>query len=209
MPNTDELDCILVTLFEDAMAGLEKQLSGGLTDRPQTRGDEFAKWFAGSKIVDAAGKPVVLYHGTSKDGDFKSFRIPAQGVWFTKVPDGPFGASGYAENNDSQGYRWENGGFVSTNTASRVIPVFVKATNPKFYPENPDELRLAGANSSSATGYRREQAILWNKLRAEGHDAAVIGDFDVVVVFGDTTQIKSAVGNKNFNPTKKGMAEGR
>jgi hypothetical protein len=44
------------------------------------------RWFAGSQAVDANGEPLKLYHGTSKDADFKSFKMPKNGVWFTTDP---------------------------------------------------------------------------------------------------------------------------
>ena len=39
--------------------------------RDQTDTPEFKKWFGNSKVVDADGKPMVVYHGTK--GDFTSF----------------------------------------------------------------------------------------------------------------------------------------
>lgn len=38
----------------------------------QERQANFAKWFAGSKVVDENGKPMVVYHGTSRNGAIKS-----------------------------------------------------------------------------------------------------------------------------------------
>jgi ADP-Ribosyltransferase in polyvalent proteins len=55
---------------------------GGIdpTCSPHDGGDdinspEFKKWFAGSKVVDSDGKPLVVYHGTGRD--FETFRTPA------------------------------------------------------------------------------------------------------------------------------------
>jgi hypothetical protein len=47
---------------------------------------DFYKWFDGSKAVDADGNPLKLYHGTSKDKDFKYFNVAKSGVWFTPSP---------------------------------------------------------------------------------------------------------------------------
>lgn len=41
---------------------------------PVTERPEFKAWFEGSKVVDADGKPLVVYHGTS-GADFQEFKI--------------------------------------------------------------------------------------------------------------------------------------
>ena len=60
--------------------------------------DAFWKWFGDSKVVDAKGEPLVVYHGTNKE--FVSFDLEkskAGHVWFTadsaaaKVYAGYFG----------------------------------------------------------------------------------------------------------------------
>ena len=156
---------------------------------------EFKRWFDGSKIVDAAGNPLRLYHGTSRDQDFKQFKVPGNGAWFTTNPKD---ASQYAIENDSQNYRWDSGGYVRTNTASRVIPVYVRAMNPLRITELPDEVRHAGANNRGGDPtktYRKAQRDWFDKLRREGYDAVVIGG-DTVVVLNSPKQIKSAIGNR-------------
>ncbi|MDN5934955.1 MAG: hypothetical protein L0H75_02110, partial [Nitrosospira sp.] len=59
----------------------------------QTETPEFKKWFAGSKVVDEDGKPLVVYHGTNKD--VKSFRVKNRGLAYYFTPD-PDQASSYA-----------------------------------------------------------------------------------------------------------------
>lgn len=47
----------------------------------------FSRWFSGSKVVDAQGRPLVVYHGTPRSG-FDVFRAPARrGIFFSDVPD--------------------------------------------------------------------------------------------------------------------------
>ena len=44
--------------------------------------ENFERWFASSKIVDAAGAPLVLHHGTAGE-EFDTFRPrTARAVWF-------------------------------------------------------------------------------------------------------------------------------
>lgn len=159
-----------------------------------------ARWFAGSKIVDATGKPLLLYHGTSKDQDFKTFKVPSNGAWFTTDPAE---ASQYAIENDSQKSEWDpwSREFKPIHSAARVIPVFVRATNPKHFTVWPDELRYS-------ENYRKAQGALFNQLRQQGHDAVTYGTpISLVIVLGGPEQIKSAIGNKTFDPKKKGLTE--
>jgi hypothetical protein len=69
----------------------------------------------------------------------------------------------------------------------------------KTYTQWPDEVRLAD-------NYKRMQGILFDRLRVEGYDA--VQSQDVIVVIGSPNQIKSAIGNRKFDPTKKNIDEG-
>lgn len=165
------------------------------------RTEAFQNWFAGSQAVDPTGQPLVLYHGTSKDQDFKHFRMPKNGVWFTTDPKD---ASDYAMENDSQTHQWDHDSrsFVAKHTASRVIPVYLKIINPKRYGELPPELR-------HAENYRRAQGVLFDRLRAEGYDSVIIGDHTYVLLdYNHPDKVKSAIGNKTFS-NKKNIHEMR
>lgn len=153
------------------------------------------RWFAGSKIMDHNDRPLKLYHGTSKDMDFKSFRMPKNGVWFTTDP---MEASSYAEENDSKDLKYIDGKFVGVNNAQRVIPCYLRATSPLYINNWPDEFNV--------DNYRRAQGIYFDKLRAQGHDAVVFRN-KIYVAIGSPTQIKSAIGNVKFDGTKKGLHE--
>ena len=75
---------------------------------------EFQKWFSGSKVVDDAGKPLVVYHGTAEPFQHHE-KFPA---YFT---NNPAAASGYAL------YR---GSWVGKE-GSNVRPAYLKIRNPK------------------------------------------------------------------------------
>lgn len=148
------------------------------------------RWFAGSQAIDAEGRPLKLYHGTSKDADFKRFNVPKNGVWFTVDPHS---ASQYAEQNDSQSYRWDAGEYVRTNTAARVIPVYLKMLHPKRVASMaalmPAELRYKD-------NYRRSLGIVFDKLRSEGYDGVIIADEVYVMLDSNAPdKIKSAIGS--------------
>jgi len=53
---------------------------------PHAKAQAFERWFAGSKVVDARGRPLVMYHGTSRD--FDAFSIAeGDGAYFTSAAD--------------------------------------------------------------------------------------------------------------------------
>ena len=151
------------------------------------------KWFGGSEVVDERGEPLVVYTGTSKDTDFKAFKIPKNGAWF--VAD-PAEASQYAVDNDSQNLKYDpdTRRYREVNTASRVMPVFLSIKNPATLSE-------ADSNAMRyASNYRKVQGQIFDRLRAQGYDGVNMGN-GVWVVIGSPTQIKSAIGNTGaFDP---------
>lgn len=177
------------------------ELFTSVTDTPA-----FQHWFAGSKAVDANGRPLKLYHGTSKDADFKSFKMPKNGVWFT--PD-PKSASDYAQQNDSMDIRRGDGWtFKHVNTASRVIPVYLKMLNPKYFADMNGVINMLPPNLRYADNYRRTQGIVFDQLRGEGHDSVIIGnEVYVMLDYNMPSKIKSAIGSQNFADNKKNIHE--
>lgn len=78
----------------------------------------FRKWFGDSKVVDAEGRPLVVYHGTRKD--FTEFKPNDRngGIFLTANPDV---ASIYAGPEDG----------------ARLMPSYVRAVNPLYV--HPDD----------------------------------------------------------------------
>lgn len=155
---------------------------------------QFKNWFKNSAVVDSSGKPLRVYHGTSKDLDFTKFKIKQNGIWFTTSSDS---ASSYADQNDSMKTEpdWSSGGmtYKKVNTASRVIPVYLSIQNPaKLNTEQANKLK-------HADNYTKAQREVFNDLKSQGYDGVDFGH-GVYVVF-EPTQIKSAIGNNgNFDP---------
>ena len=174
---------------------LSQERAADQTDTPA-----FKEWFGDSKVVDKDGKPLVVYTGTSKDIDFSTFKIPKNGVWFITDPGA---ASQYALENDSKGYKYDPDvrTYVETNTASRVMPVFLRITNPTTLSEA-DNLLMR-----KATNYRRVQGQIFDRLRAQGYDGVDLGG-GVWVVLKEANQIKSATGNRGtFSKTSTRISE--
>lgn len=195
------------------------------------RTPEFKAWFGdwendpenASKIVDENGEPMVMYHGTSKDKDFDSFKISDRGAWFSSSPEE---ASSYASSNDSQKMKYDEGTrkYITTNTSSRVIPVFLNIKNLERQEDLDknvlDEYRKAGYKS-----YRNAQKYLFNQVKyknrnVEGfafdtREAGAAYNYAQVIVlfdgksieqdngtykwFGNEFNVKSAIGSK-FSP---------
>lgn len=140
---------------------------------------EFKRWFGESKVVDAEGKPQVVYHGTNKTFDVfdadaaRSIQTDAtaQGFYLTRYPED---ASGYATGR-------------SGRDGANILPVFVSLQNPYVWPS--DDLP-----PTRITAAKRAE------LESQGHDGIIYRDGEEVVAFRPE-QIKSATGNNGqFDP---------
>jgi hypothetical protein len=121
--------------------------------------------------------------------------VGRHGAWFTRDPAE---ASEYAERNDSQGYKQDGWKLTPINTASRVIPAYVKAENP-YTGDLPDEVLR--------DNYKKAQSDWFDTLRRKGHDAWIPArhNGDLVVVLKEPQQIKSIFNNGKFDPNQKHM----
>jgi len=166
---------------------------------------EFRNWFGDSKVVDAEGKPLVVYHGSPdlrfmrEDATFKSMKERigfgrAEGsFWFTPSLAT---AKTYADPRRAFDYQSAEEGIVSA---------FIKL-------ENPLVIDAAGQNWRDAQKRGKTSDVI-AAARDAGHDGVVIRNVkddynndkntrstDTYVVF-DSTQIKSATGNRGtFDP---------
>ena len=93
---------------------------GRLAEKLDVGTPEFGKWFGDSKVVDAGGKPIVVYHGTNAK-DFSVFDTQDFGSWFA---ENEYTARGYTQKTNESG--------------ARIIPVYLKIENPLNIPEDVD-----------------------------------------------------------------------
>lgn len=159
----------------------------------------FHDWSGGSELKDEHGRPKVMYHGTSSDKDYADFKVPKNGAWFT---DSKEGASAYASSNDSQNTKYDHftGKFHDINTASRVVPVYIKSKNTHNI--TPDENKKINVEN-----YKRAQGQVFSDMKTKGVDMVNHGG-GVVSVIGDSSQIKSAIGNRGtYSQKSKKMNE--
>ena len=158
------------------------------TDVAQT--PAFRAWFGSSKVVDAQGKPLVVYHGgpdgitkfsASKSGTFGA------GVYLTNAEDT---AKGYADN---AGPKYNSG---------KVHAVFAKIDRPYVvdYSLPMDELLKAKSVFKQRGSSER--------LSSDGYDGVVVidGDYREYVVFSPN-QIKSVDNKGTFSKSSNDIYE--
>jgi len=145
-----------------------------------TESPAFRKWFGDSKVVDATGEPLRVYHGTAED--FSAFDP-------TMLGDKTGGADAregffFAANSDSADqFTWKNG-----DKTGSIMPVYLSIRNPAR-----GVTLLDGSN-----GWAAAREI--DAAKAAGHDGIVF-DSDMLGHKGNTwvafspTQIKSAISN--------------
>ncbi|MER2539910.1 MAG: hypothetical protein ABTQ26_11780 [Azonexus sp.] len=137
--------------------------------RAQTETPEFKKWFGDSKVVDADGKPLVVYHGTNKD--FDTFRT-GLGAHFGTVDQAADILSFVEKTQGSEG--------------SNVMPVYLSIKNPK---------RTRDMGNSPISWAK--QVAKWQEQGFDGlvyRNTKEGSGGDSYVAF-DRKQIKSATGN--------------
>jgi molybdopterin converting factor small subunit len=182
-------------LLADARATVKGQqqavgrMEPAMSRAPQTDSKAFRDWFGGSKVVDAEGNPLVVYHGTFDD--------------FSKFSDRKLGAN-TDDNASSEAYAqtsrvgfWFNTKPMAGNKAGYTVdmPVYLSIQNPKR--EMSLDWLAQGLESTKGRTYRK-------RLIEQGYDGIVLTDEE----FGGTSyvafypeQIKSAIGNNGqFDP---------
>lgn len=104
------------TLPEDpkfiSVADQKKKAKPTKLERLSERTPEFDKWFKGSKVVDANGEPLPMYHGAK--ADFTVIKPDGLGLYFLTTD--PKFAEKYNTN--------------KTTPPNKVMPLFAKAVNP-------------------------------------------------------------------------------
>jgi hypothetical protein len=109
--------------FSDSTGDLRKSRDR-VTDTPA-----FRKWFGDSKVVDKAGRPRVVYHGTDADISVFDSSKAKQGwdknsdgaYWFSTAPEVASGFAGEMDGEMFGGQRLGN---------SNVLPVYLSIKNP-------------------------------------------------------------------------------
>ena len=150
----------------------------------QTETPEFKRWFGDSKVVDAEGEPLVVYHGSVHGGfDVATTRK----AFFT---DRASTANGYA---DPEAYTPGESPVVQPSYLRMLNPLIVDAKGEPW-------MRIPYEGQTVSTDYLAISA------RNLGHDGVIIKNVDddiyegdgkgtVYITMGKKAQIKSATGN--------------
>src|SRR5229473_6998226 len=91
--------------------------------RNLARTSEFHSWFAGSKIVDAEGSPLVVFHGTKSS--FEEFRSK------NRNPDIGFHFGDISQAEHFAGFNAHG----LTPVGGNIVPVYLRITNPLNVPD--------------------------------------------------------------------------
>ena len=200
-------DAAVIRGLDDVIKGTglfdnDRMLADGRVPRMRDIGSNFKRWFGASKVVDAQGNPLVMYHAT--EGNFSVFRKSHRDAYFA-TPDPEFA-------NDFL----SNSGSTEPKEGANVMPVYVKAENPFDY-ENPahvaqmvEHLQKTGWFRGVQPGFFEmgrwdsiEDRAVQRGIRDLGFDSFYVNEGGVknIGVF-KPEQIKSATGNNGeFNPS--------
>jgi len=162
----------------------------------------FREWFGDSKVVDAQGGPLVVYHGTPEAGGITEFNMNQGAAYFT------------SSSQVAGGYTSRRGVWRSAPTGA-VVPAYLALQNPLVV----DALGKRNDNipvpwqewKPKVFGNLPPNAMNMGKLveyaKAKGHDGAIVRNVvdtanpqetvksDVFIAFRPE-QIKSAIGNR-------------
>jgi hypothetical protein len=187
-----------VVAFDDHQA-----VHPGVQDKQSkiTETQAFKEWFGDSKVVDADGKPLVVYHGTN--ADIEEFGGYEWAGWFSANPEL---AGGYPRPISDKDY-----------TGPNVMPVYLSIKNPLRIEvdmnDNVDAikplLRKLGLDDNLSNDYGRGHLVyrvVTSQKFAEGvhrlgYDGIIVKEGGVETYApSQPTQIKSATGNNgNFD----------
>lgn len=175
----------------------------------------FKRWFKGSKVVDADGNPLRVYHGTAGELDGGAFSEGKIGSVFNDDEYGFFftNSTSHSVVNKGKGVReiWDemqSSGAYAKNAAKKtgkpanIIPAYVSLKNPFII--DSAETDFDGRSSIEYLEGRYGKDTLIEEIKAGGHDGAIIIDRNIVFANGQPetvvvalkgTQVKSALTN--------------
>lgn len=147
---------------------------------PEERAANFRNWFGDSKVVDEAGNPLTVYHGTSSDfGAFdpkqagRTYQADKRGIFFAEDPN--------QAHNAAIDSRFSAGG------AESIMPTHLRV-------ERPYSPGITTQQFDEA-----DKAKIFRAAKKVGADGIRLEDGTWIAL--DPTQIKSATGNRGtFDP---------
>ena len=170
--------------LRDSFAEAAKDIPGG--EVLQTETPAFKAWFGDSKVVDAEGMPLVVYHGTKED--ISVFDASALG---SNVNNPTTRLGFFFTDNSSYANVWHSYNRADLRSGQNILPVYLGIKNPQI---------LSGAIFSEMLFSAQKRTI--EKMRKEA-EAKGFDGFKVTRAADETwwvafrpEQIKSAIGNR-------------
>lgn len=170
--------------------------------------DNFAAWFKESRVVDAEGHPLLVYHGTNSapGGDaIRSFDLGRTGsamgnryktgaAFFT---DSPGNASGYAHSRLNMRFGVDR----VQDYGGNVLPVYLSFKSPLVVDAEGRSFKavVATALRRAAAAAKYDSVVIRNVIDAhvEGPDEALSTPATTYIAI-DPRQVKSGIGNSGL-----------
>ena len=181
------------------------------TTSPDERAENFKNWFGDSKVVDDAGEPITLYHGTDKDFDFfdrgkVQERFPFS--FGTHLTNDPTEASTYADSIANAAVDFDPTRKFSkpTREGAAVYPVNASAKNPLVInTDQPIPSMEADLNRSEII-----KQIVASRKTDNPYDSVIIKtpDGQMNVITFEPEQVKSIFNRGTYNPTDPNIMRG-
>lgn len=152
---------------------------------PATETAAFKDWFGDSKVVDADGKPLVVYHGTNEKFDSFDLDKPA------RFGRGSMGRAIYLTPDID----------MAGTYGTKIVAAYASIKKPFIYSSEGGNAKLDAALLSLGT--KRGDPSMSTVLTKSGYDGIVkksdAGDWSEIVAFSPT-QIKSVNNRGTFDP---------
>ena len=172
----------------------------------------FTEWFGDSKVVDANGNPMVVYHGTGADFDEFDLGKATSSTYLRKAvedhyffTDDPARAGIYAE---------AHAGTVE-GVGPSVVPVYLKIENPLIAKTSDADTGTVSGLLEDAIAQGKDGVILtWKEPSEMARKFPMVFGDEVVIrtthIVFDSTQIKSATVNiGTFDPNDPNITNWR
>ncbi|MER8967726.1 D-Ala-D-Ala carboxypeptidase family metallohydrolase [Mesorhizobium sp. M0808] len=201
--------------FDDGKA--EEQKFAPRNNEAITETPAFKNWFGESKVVDAQGKPLVVYHGTQ--ANFEAFDPKRAG----RLDSGFLGEGVYFSTDPDTANYYANSG---VDEGQNIIPAYLSIKNPYMWQKKtrgvrgvvmqgsklPDDLHDAVIERTEfaydenaewdAAAERDMSRALTEVLKERGYDGVIadVGGGELEIVAFEPTQIKSVNNRGTFDP---------